>query len=318
MIVKPKVLFTDSVPDEWIISIVDQVEIIIADPTDMFRDINEVDGIFSLHSVPIGSETLLRASRLKVISNMAVGYDNIDVKWCTENRIPVGNTPDAVTESTAEAAFGLIIAVSRNFHQASEDARKGEWKGWSLTGWLGTELSGKTLGILGMGKIGNAVARRALGFDMRIIYHNRQPVRNFSEAEFVSFEELLQRSDILSLHCPLNDQTRGIIDQKALQQMKSSAILINTSRGKVVDQAALFEALKNGTITSAGLDVTDPEPLPVESNLFDLKNCYILPHIGTSTHEARKKMARLACENLMAGLKGRQLPNCVNPEIYKQ
>jgi len=313
---KPKVLFTDLIPDEWIGTIQDKIEIILNNSGDRFQRIEEVEGIFSLLNVPIRADTLKNAKSLKVISNMAVGFDNIDVQWCTENRIPVGNTPDTVTDSTADAAFGLIIAASRNFNKASADARSGKWKGWSLTNWLGMELSEKTLGILGMGKIGKAVADRARGFKMRIIYHNRRSLDHFTGAEYVSFEDLFRESDILSLHCPLSEETQGLIGRDELKMMKSTAILVNTARGKVVDQEALIDALKTGTITAAGLDVTDPEPLPIMNELFKLDNCFVLPHIGTSTIEARKKMAKAACENLLAGLRGERLPTCVNPQVY--
>lgn len=313
---KPKVLFTNLIPDEWIGTLKDKVEIIQDNPDDRFDRIGEVEGIFSLLDVPIKAEVLKNANSLKVISNMAVGFDNIDVNWCTENRIPVGNTPDAVTDSTADIAFGLIIAASRNFQKASADARSGQWKGWSLTNWLGMELSEKKLGILGMGKIGQAVAKRALGFKMKVIYHNRKQLDHFVEADYVSFEKLLQESDILSLHCPLTEETLGLIGRQELKMMKSSAILVNTARGKVVDQKALIDALKDGTIRAAGLDVTDPEPLPIMNELFKLDNCFLLPHIGTSTIDARKKMAMAACDNLLAGLRGEKLPYCVNPQIY--
>ena len=313
---KPKVLFTNLIPEEWIGTLKDKVEIIQSNPENRFERIGEVEGIFSLLDVPIKAEVLKNAILLKVISNMAVGFDNIDVNWCTENRIPVGNTPDAVTDSTAEIAFGLIIAAGRNFQKASADARSGQWKGWSLTNWLGMELSEKKLGILGMGKIGQAVAKRALGFKMKVIYHNRKPLDYFVEAEYVGFKELLKESDILSLHCPLTKETHGLIGRSELMMMKSSAILVNTARGNVVDQEALIDALKDGTIRAAGLDVTDPEPLPIMNELFRLDNCFVLPHIGTSTIDARKKMTKAACENLLAGLRGEKLPHCVNPQVY--
>lgn len=314
---KQKVLLTHEMPDDWIDLPRDQVELLVADPEDRLGRIDEVDGIISLLSDPIRAEYLVNAKGLKVVSNMAVGFDNIDVAWCTQRGIPVGNTPGVLTDSTADIAFGLIIAASRNFHAANVDASEGKWFGWSLTGWLGIELAEKTLGIFGMGKIGQAVARRAIGFGMNVIYHNRKPIEGFTDAEWVGFEELLSRSDVLSLHCPLTDQTKGIIDAAALSKMKKSAILVNTARGKVIDQEALVAALTTGVIAAAGLDVTDPEPLPKDHALFRLRNCYIVPHIGTSTWEARKKMAKIACDNLMAGLRGERLPFCVNPDVYQ-
>jgi len=314
---KPNVLLTHDMPKEWIAPLIDRAELLIADPQNVLERIDEVEGILSLLSDPIRAERLETAKKLKVVSNLAVGYDNIDVAWCTHHGIAVGNTPGVLTDSTADIAFGLIIAASRNFHEASLDAEEGRWYGWSLTGWLGMELSGKTLGIYGMGKIGKAVARRAFGFGMKVIYHNRKPVEDVDNAVWVSFDDLLAQSDVLSLHCPLTAETNAVINAAALKKMKPSAILVNTARGKVIDQNALVAALKDGTIAAAGLDVTDPEPLPKEHELYRLKNCFVVPHIGTSTREARQKMAKIACDNLIAGLNGEKLPFCVNPEIYE-
>lgn len=314
---KPKVLLTHKMPDEWIAPLGDRVELIIPDAEVLLAGIDQVEGILSLLSDPIRASDLEKAKDLKVVSNMAVGFDNIDVAWCSQHNVAVGNTPGVLTDSTADIAFGLIIAASRNFHEANVDAEEGRWTGWSLTGWLGMELADKTLGIFGMGKIGQAVARRALGFGMKVIYHNRKPVDEFKSGEWVSFDDLLARSDVLSLHCPLTDQTKGVIDAAAFTKMKRTAILVNTARGKVIDQAALITALKEGRIAAAGLDVTDPEPLAKDHELFKLKNCYVVPHIGTSTREARMKMAKIACDNLLAGLDGKKLPFCVNPEVYE-
>lgn len=313
---KPKVLLTHKLPAAWIDSIRDIVELIVPETDDLFERIAEVEGVFSLLSDPFRANQLEKATKLKVISNMAVGFDNIDVTWCTRHGIAVGNTPGVLTDSTADISFGLIIAASRNFHEANIDASEGKWFGWSPTGWLGMELAGKTLGIYGMGKIGQAVARRAVGFGMNVIYHNRKVVEDAQGVKYVSFSELVTQSDVLSLHCPLTEETKGVINAEIFHQMKRTAILVNTARGKVIDQVALVEALKAGTIAAAGLDVTDPEPLPMDHELFKLKNCFVVPHIGTSTHEARQKMAKIACENLLAGLAGERLPFCVNPEVY--
>jgi lactate dehydrogenase-like 2-hydroxyacid dehydrogenase len=246
---------------------------------------------------------------------MAVGVDNIDIKACTLRKLPVGNTPGVLTESTADLTMALMLSIARNIPQSSQDAREGHWKTWSPARWLGMELSGSTLGIVGMGKIGKAVARRALGFGMKIMYTDPQ-VTNEINATQVSLEELLRRSDVLSLHAPLTPDTRGMINKSTLTMMKSSAILVNAARGPLVDTVAITEALQSHKIAAAALDVTDPEPLPPTHLLYSLKNCLIVPHIGSATQQTRRRMAELACENLLAGLRSERLPHCVNPEVY--
>jgi lactate dehydrogenase-like 2-hydroxyacid dehydrogenase len=246
---------------------------------------------------------------------MAVGVDNIDVKACTLRKIPVGNTPGVLTESTADLTMALLLSIARNIHRASLDAREGRWNTWSPTGWLGTELNGSILGIIGMGKIGRAVAKRAWGFGMNILFSDPE-TRNEINATQVPLAELLIKSDFVSLHAPLTSETRGMINQTTLSLMKPSSILINAARGPLVDTSALLDALQNHRIAAAALDVTDPEPLPPTHPLYRLSNCLIVPHIGSATQQTRRKMAELACENLLAGLEGERLPNCVNPEVY--
>jgi lactate dehydrogenase-like 2-hydroxyacid dehydrogenase len=275
----------------------------------------QAEGLFTLLTIPVRESLLQRTPNLRVVSNMAVGVDNIDVTACTQRKIPVGNTPGVLTESTADLTMALMLSIARNISQASQDAREGRWKTWSPTGWLGTELNGSTLGIVGMGKIGKAVARRAMGFGMKVIYTDPQ-VTDEINASQVSLEELLMQSDIVSLHTPLEHDTRGIINKSTLSQMKSSAILINAARGPLVDTNAITDALQNHKIAAAALDVTDPEPLPPTHPLYRLPNCLIVPHIGSATQQTRRKMAELACNNLLAGLRGERLPHCVNPEVY--
>jgi len=279
----------------------------------------DADGLLCLLTVRVDEALLSRAPRLRVVSNMAVGYDNVDVAACTRRGIPVSNTPGVLTDATADLAMTLLLAAARRLPEAAADAREGRWTTWSPTGWLGADLAGATLGIVGMGKIGYAVARRARGFGLRILYAD-PGVHDVAEREFgavrVPLDLLLRTSDFVTLHCLLTPETRGLIGEAALRAMKPNAILVNTSRGPVVDQDALVRALTEGWIAGAALDVTVPEPLPPDHPLYGLPNCLVLPHIGSATHGTRKKMAELACENLLAGLAGRQLPNCVNPEVY--
>jgi lactate dehydrogenase-like 2-hydroxyacid dehydrogenase len=250
---------------------------------------------------------------------MAVGVDNVDLAACSRRGIPVGHTPGVLTEATADLSMALILAASRRLPEAASDAKAGRWSTWNPTGWLGTDLDGAVLGIAGMGKIGRAVARRAHAFGLRLIYNDTSPVSEIEEqlgAVFVSFDELLARSDILSVHVPLLPETRGLIGEQALRRMKSSALLVNAARGPIVDSAALQRALEQGWIRAAALDVTDPEPLPPDHPLYKLPNCLIVPHIGSATHNTRRHMAELACQNLLDGLEGRRVTFCANPEVY--
>ena len=245
--------------------------------------------------------------QLKVIANVAVGFDNIDVPAATARGITVTNTPDVLTEATADLAWMLILAAARRVIEGDELVRSGEWRGWGPMQLLGAPIHGRTLGILGMGHIGAAVARRAQGFALPVIYHNRSRRRGLEEAlgaRFVSLDELVATSDVLSLHAPLNEQSRHVIDAEVLARMKSSAILINTARGALIDESALVDALANRGIAAAGLDVYEREPA-LTAGLTDLKNVVLLPHIGSATTEARGAMAQLGCDNVVAVLGGR-------------
>lgn len=279
----------------------------------------EAEGILCLLTIPITRAVLDQAPNLKVVSNMAVGYDNVDVVACTQRGIPVGNTPGVLTEATADLTLALLLAVARGLPVASEDARLGRWNTWRPAGWLGADLDGATLGILGMGKIGQAVARRARGFGLNILYTDSPQSENLIlpfPAQAAPLPELLQRSDIVSIHTPLTPETRHLIQADTLRKMKTSAILINTARGPIVKTDDLVFALREGWIAAAGLDVTDPEPLPPKHPLYQLPNCLVLPHIGSASWKTRRSMAELACQNLLAGLAGERLPFCVNPEVY--
>jgi glyoxylate reductase len=281
----------------------------------------DIEGIFCLLTIPIGSDLISRMPRLRVVSNMAVGYDNIDVPLCTERGIPVGNTPGVLTEATADLTMALLLSAARCLPQASLDAREGRWITWRPAGWLGSDLYKATLGIIGMGKIGTAVAERARGFGMNIIYSDeiRRPEKESTlGAVPLPFETLLRQSDFVSLHVPLTPKTRGLINFETLRWMKPSSILVNAARGQIVETNALVQGLREGWISAAALDVTDPEPLPSDHPLYTLPNCLIVPHIGSATKNVRRRMAEIACENLLAGLEGKPLPFCVNPDVYGQ
>jgi len=319
----PLVIITHALPKDWISSLEHRCEIHIGpmDATELDQSLIDLlpqaEGLFTLLTIPVTEKMLQSATKLRVVSNMAVGVDNIDIKACTDRKIPVGNTPGVLTESTADLTMSLILVIARNIPQASLDAREGRWKTWSPAGWLGMELNGSILGIIGMGKIGKAVSRRAVGFGMKILFSDPE-MKSIESANQVPLEDLLKMSDIVTLHAPLTDHTRGMINQSRLSLMKSTAILINAARGPLVDTRALLEALQQHTIASAALDVTDPEPLPSDHPLYRLPNCLIVPHIGSATQQTRRKMAELACENLLAGLQGEHLPHCANPEVYLQ
>lgn len=284
----------------------------------LLKEIADADGVLALLTDRFDGEALARAAKLRVISNYAVGYDNVDVEAATRRGIMVTNTPGVLTETTADLAFALMLAVGRRIVQASSYARDGSWKTWHPTVMLGQDIHGATLGLLGLGRIGLAVARRARGFDMKVLYHG--PRRKL-EAErdlglgYASFEELLSRSDFVSVHVPLTAETYKILDERAFRLMKPSAVLINTSRGAVVDERALYEALREGRIWGAGLDVTDPEPPSRDDPLFGMPNVVITPHIGSASYATRAKMAVIAATNLIDALEGRVVKNLVNPEV---
>ena len=258
--------------------------------------------------------------QLKVVSNYAVGFDNLDVPELTRRRIPAGNTPGVLTETTADLAFALLMAAARRIDEGSRYVRSGRWKTWGPMLLMGVDLHGATLGIVGFGRIGREMAKRASGFGMRVLYHDVHPATPDEEralnARQVEMDELLASSDLVTLHTNLTDETRHLINAAALSRMKSSAVLVNTSRGPVVDQAALYEALRDGQIFAAALDVTDPEPMAPDDPLLTLENCLVVPHIASASRVTRGKMAAIAAANLLAGLRGEPLPSCVNPEVY--
>ncbi len=287
---------------------------------ELLRRVAGVDGLVTLLTDRIDAGVLDAAGPgLKVVSQMAVGLDNIDVAACTARGIPVGHTPGVLSDAVADLTIGLMLATARRIIEGAEDVKAGRWQTWSPMGWVGPDLFGSTVGLIGMGRIGAAVARRLSGFDVRLLYHNRRPspLADAVGAELVSLDELLSASDFVSLHCPYTPETHHLIDAAALARMKPGAILINTARGGVVDQDALLDALKSGTIRAAGLDVTTPEPLPPDHPLLSLPNVVVLPHIGSASLATRLKMADMTVDNLLAGLRGERLPWCANPEVYE-
>lgn len=287
----------------------------------LLEKVRGVDGLLCLLSDKIDRAVLEAAGPgLKVISNYAVGFDNIEVAEATARGIPVGNTPGILTNATADLAFALLMAAARRVTEAERYLRAGKWQTWGPSTLLGMELMGKTLGLVGFGRIGQALARRASGFEMRVLYFDPQlpPQPALNATPVHSLDELLREADFVSLHTPLTAETRQMVNSEFLSKMKTTAILINTARGGIVDQSALYEALKTGQIFAAGLDVTDPEPLPLDSPLLTLENCLITPHIASASIYSRDQMGVLAAENLLAGLKGERLPNCVNPQVYNR
>ena len=266
----------------------------------------------------ITAELLDACPDLKVVSNVAVGYDNIDVAAATERGVVVTNTPGVLTDTTADLAFALILAAGRRLTESERFLRDGRWGEWYIDLLTGFDIHGATLGLLGMGRIGQAVARRARGFDMRVLYHNRSRLPEAEEqalgAEYVSLDELLSQSDFLSVHVPLSPETRHIVDAAALAKMKRTATLVNTARGPVVDEAALADALAAGVIAYAGLDVYEKEP-QVHAKLLEVPNVVLAPHVGSATVATRTRMCTMAAENCLAALTGKRPPNPVNPQV---
>jgi len=275
-----------------------------------------IDGLLCTLTEKIDSELMdFIGPQLQVISSMSVGVDHIDVDAATARKIPVGNTPGVLTDATADQAFALMLSAARRITEAERFVRAGKWETWIPNLLLGADLVGATLGIIGFGRIGQAVAKRAQGFDMRILYYSPSAQPAYG-AQPVDLDELLRESDFISVHVPLIPETRHLVNADFLSKMKPNAVLVNTARGGVLDQIALHHALKSNQIFAAALDVTDPEPLPMDSPLLELENCIIVPHLGSASKKTRDKMSLLAAQNLVAGLKGERLPNCVNPQAY--
>ncbi len=323
---KPKVFVTRIIPDKGLDLVRDFCDADVWEDElpppreEILKRVQGMDGLLCLLTDKVDGEAMDAAgAQLKVVSNYAVGFDNVDVGAATARKIPVGNTPGALTDATADFAFALLMCAGRRVVEGDRFVRAGKWRTWGPMLLLGNEIKGATLGLVGFGRIGKAMAKRALGFEMRVIFYDPGKENNDPElnARRVDFETLLAESDFVSLHTPLTPDTHHLIDAEALSRMKPTATLVNTSRGPVVDMDALYEALSDKRIFAAGLDVTDPEPLPPDHPLLSLENLVIAPHIASASVTARGNMARMAAQNLIAGLKGERLPNCVNPQVYE-
>lgn len=286
---------------------------------ELLRQASASDGLISLLTDRIDEALLDAAPGLRVVSNYAVGFDNIDLEAATARGVVVTNTPGVLTETVADFTMALILGVARRLVEADKYTRAGKWKSWEPMLFLGRDVHGATLGLVGLGRIGAAVARRARGFGMRMLYNDivrREDLEGELGLEFATLEEVLRRSDFVSIHTPLTPQTRHLIGAAELAIMKPTAFLINTARGPIVDQEALYRALKDGAIAGAGLDVFEVEPVSAGDPLLALENVVVAPHIASASVETRTRMAMMAVENLLAGLAGRRPPNLVNPEVW--
>jgi glyoxylate reductase len=326
MIVPPKqkVLVTRDLPGDAISRLRERFEVDLPTPDEeidrgrLVEHLADKQGLLCLLTDRIDAEVLANAPFLKVISVYAVGYNNVDVKEATRRGILVTNTPGVLRETTADLTWALLLAAARRIPEGDRMVRSGRFAGWAPSLLLGHDVHGKTLGIVGMGDIGTAVARRAAGFGMRILYHNRNPSPLATEvgAEMVSLDHLLSNADFVSLHVPLGQSTRHLIGKRELDMMKSTAILINVSRGEVIDEEALVEALKKGRIAGAGLDVFENEPRMADG-LAELDTVVLTPHIGSASVETRERMANMAVRNLVAALEGRKPEHLANPEVWQ-
>jgi len=286
----------------------------------LLEKVANIDGLVCLLTDKIDAALMDAAGpNLKVISQYAVGHDNIDVHAATERRIPVGNTPGVLTEATADLTWALLLSAARRIVEGDRYTRQGRWKTWGPTLLLGADLSGATLGIVGLGRIGTAVARRARGFDLRILYYDTTRQTQIEQdlgLEYAPFDELLHQADFITVHTWLSPETYHLFGEAEFKKMKQTAVFVNAARGGIVDHQALYTALKNGHIAYAALDVTEPEPILPDSPLLQLDNVIIVPHIASASVRTRTRMAMMAAENLIAGLNSQVLPHCVNPEVY--
>lgn len=325
---KAHIFVTRKIPHEGLHLIKDKFETTVwaheqpPSKEEIMRHGKDCQGLITLLSDPIDSEVIDHLPKLKVIAQYAVGYDNIDIRHATKKRIMVTNTPGVLTETTADLTWALIMATARRIVEADRYVREGKWKvAWGPELLLGKDIYGATLGIVGVGRIGSSVAKRASGFNMKILYFNRSvneytsEIQNTVGAQSVDFEVLLRESDIITLHVPLNNETRHMIGRRELAMMKQGAILVNTSRGAVIDERALDEALTSGHLGGAGLDVFNEEPSNIKNPLLNHPNIVVTPHIGSASIQTRATMARMCAENLIAALTGKKPPNIVNPEV---
>jgi lactate dehydrogenase-like 2-hydroxyacid dehydrogenase len=324
---KPKILVTREVFDETIAYLEQHCEVesnqadVALDPERLKMRIADKQGLMCALTDRVDAAVLDAAHELKVVANIAVGYNNIDLPACTARGVMATNTPGVLDDSTADLAWALMLAAARRITEVERYIRQGEWKGWRLKQWLGIDVHHATLGIVGMGRIGQVIARRASGFDMQVLYHNRKRIDASIEqrlnATYASLDDLLERSDFVVLQVPYSPETHHLIGAKQMKLMKPTAILVNSTRGGVVDDAALIEALRDGTIRAAGLDVFENEP-ELNPAFLQLDNVALAPHIGSSTEATRRAMAMTAAKNLVAALTGATPPNLLNPEARRR
>jgi glyoxylate reductase len=324
MVTKPKIFLTRELPPASM-AILREHSILTMNHEDrcltkaeIIAGIQGVDGLLCLLTDTIDDEILAANPNLQVVANFAVGFNNIDIDAAIRRKIPVTNTPGVLTETTADMAWALLMAAARRVVEGDQFVRTRGWQGWGPLQFLGADVTGATLGMIGLGRIGQAVVRRARGFDMQVLYWNRTRLPPEEESalgvQYASMNDVLRRSDFVSVHVALNDQTRHLIGAAELAQMKPTASIINTARGPIIDEKALVQALRSGTITSAGLDVYEQEPL-LEPELYDMPNSVLAPHLGSATLGTRTKMGTMAVENCLAACRGQRPPNLVNPEV---
>ena len=320
----PKVFMTQRIQDVGMSILEGRVDLTLwsedgrPDPEAVMRDLPYADGLIMTMGIAMDRSFFKMAERLRVASLYSVGYDNVDIKAATEFGVMVTNTPGVLTDATADTALMLMLMTARKARENEKIMREGGWTHWSTNQFVGKDLSGSVLGIVGFGDIGRAVAKRAAAFGMKVIYTGRSRKIEHEEqlgAEYLPLEELLKRSDFVSLNCALTNETSGLIGERELRMMKNDAVLINTARGAVVDQKALFMACSEGWIYGAGLDVYEKEPVPMDEPLLELENVVMMPHIGSAAKRSREGMARLAATNLVEALEGRVPPNLVNPGV---
>jgi gluconate 2-dehydrogenase len=324
---KPKVQVTREVFDETLAFLAQHCDVesnqedIAYAPDVLARKLADKDGVMCALTDRIDPGLLERCPRLKAVANIAVGYNNIDLAACTARGVMATNTPGVLDDSTADLAWALMLGAARRLTELERRVRAGEWKGWRLKQWLGVDVHHATLGIFGMGRIGQAIARRAAGFEMKVLYHNRKRIAAEIEkrcnAAYATKDELLRQSDFVVLQVPYSPETHHLIGARELKLMKPTAVLVNSTRGGVVDDAALVEALKSGTIRAAGLDVFENEP-SLNKGFLALDNVVLMPHVGSSTEATRRAMAMTAAKNLAAALTGAAPPNLLNPEARGQ
>ncbi len=322
-----KILLTREIPGPAMERLKKEVDLeYVSEETKLTKEeiidkIKDKDGVISMLDDPIDADVINAASKLRVISNYAVGFNNIDIKTATSKGVVVTNTPGILTNATADLAWALLMAASRRIVEGDKFLRAGRFHCWGPKLMLGYELTGKTLGIIGMGRIGSAVAKRAKGFDMHVLYYKRHRLSEEEEkevgAEYVYLDELLSRSDFVSIHTPLTGDTRHMLGEEQFKKMKRNCILVNTARGPIIDEKAMVKALKEGWIAGAGLDVYENEPY-ITQELLDMDNVVLEPHIGSATYEAREKMAEMVVNDCLAVLNGNKPVNLVNPEVYEK